>query len=373
MAVLVGRGVRVKLIKCRIYLNRALSFLMTRNKGSLYEICHKLPKVETHCHLYGTICKETITYFNNRAGKPFTDEQIERFYIRGTKPVGVLAIFRGLDSDLIKFPQDLYRITKEHLAVAKSHNVIYIELSWNPTGTVLESKIPFASAQKAIHDAMIDSEAEIGIMSRLICAIDRQAEPEKAAQMLDWMLESPSPMTIGIGIDYKEDGFPPQLFEDTFKRAKSKGYKITAHAGEFGMPWNNIDYVANIIHADRIDHGYTIIDNRKLVDQFLEEQRPISVVPTNSYYLRLFDPEEWAQKHPIRKMIKLGLNIYPNTDDPSFHCVEPTKAWMMMVECFGATIPDLKRFAYNAIDSAWVDKDLKSKWKQDCDKYFQSL
>ncbi|KAH3681703.1 hypothetical protein WICPIJ_007334, partial [Wickerhamomyces pijperi] len=78
--------------------------------------------------------------------------------------------------------------------------VIYIELSWNPTGTVLESKIPYADAQKAIVDAMDDCEVKFGIKSRLICAIDRQAEPEKASLMLDWMLESPSPKTIGIGI-----------------------------------------------------------------------------------------------------------------------------------------------------------------------------
>ncbi|KAH3661423.1 hypothetical protein OGAPHI_006830 [Ogataea philodendri] len=346
---------------------------MTKEQVSLSDICLKVPKVETHCHLYGTICKETISYFNDRAGKPFTDDEVAHFYIRGTKPVGVLAIFRGLDASLIKYPQDLYRITYEHLERSSEQNVIYIELSWNPTGTVLESKIPYADAQKAIVDAMDDCEVKFGIKSRLICAIDRQAEPEKASLMLDWMLESPSPKTIGIGIDYKETDFPPQLFEDTFLRAKANGFKITAHAGEFGASWTNIDFVANKIKADRVDHGYTIIDNPKLVDQFVREKIPITVVPTNSYYMRLFDPEEWAQKHPIRKMIKLGLVIYPNTDDPAFHCVDPAKAWLMMVKDFDATVPDLKRFAYNAIYSAWVDEATKEKWRNECDKFFEPL
>ncbi|SCU81381.1 LAMI_0B05974g1_1 [Lachancea mirantina] len=337
---------------------------------SLQDFCRGIPKVELHCHLYGTICKETLTELNERAGRPFTLRQVDGFYIRGDKPVGVLSIFRGLESQLITSARDLYRITCEYLERCKLHNVVYSEFFWNPTGTVLDAKIPFQDAQDAILKAVDEIEKSCGVVGRLVCAIDREASPEKAEMMLDWMLQYPAAKTIGIGIDYRETGHPPHLFAETFKKAKQNGYKLTAHAGEFGEPWNNVDFVLNDLQVDRIDHGYTVIDNPALVQQCLDENVIFTVVPTNSYYLRTLDPAEWAQKHPIRKMVQLGLKVHPNTDDPAFHLVNPTTAWTMMVECFGCTIDDLGRFCQNGIEGAWVDSETKQKWRRDWLKYF---
>lgn len=337
----------------------------------LYEICHRVPKVELHCHLFGTIRKNTFLYFNERAGKPFTDEEILAFYIRGEKPVGVLKAFRTLDEKLIKYPKDLYRLTYEYLEDAHTHNILYTEFSWNPTGTVLVSGIPFKDAQKAIADAIDDAEKKIGTKGRLICAVDRADSGERAVQMVQWMIANRDPHTIGIGIDYRETNRGPQLFHDAYALAKKNGYKLTAHAGEYETPWQNVDYAVNTLHVDRVDHGYSMLHNEKLVQQLVKEKKTITVVPTNSYYLRNFTPKEWALKHPIRKMIKLGLHIHPNSDDPTLHDSDSTKDWMMMVCCFGATIKDLKQFSYNGIDGCWAPESEKKQLRDEVDKFFE--
>nr|ABP33174.1 adenyl deaminase [Brettanomyces bruxellensis] len=337
----------------------------------LYEICHNVPKVELHCHLFGTIRKDTFLYFNERAGKPFTDEEILAFYIRGEKPVGVLKAFRTLDAKLIKYPKDLYRLTYEYLEDAHTHNILYTEISWNPTGTALKSGISFKDAQKAIVDAIDDAEKKIGIQGRLICAVDRADTGEKAVEMVDWMLENPDPHTIGIGIDYRETDRGPELFHDAYVKAKRHGYKLTAHAGEYESPWQNVDYVVNTLHVDRVDHGYSMLHNPKLVEQLVSEKKVITVVPTNSYYLRNFTPEEWTQKHPIRKMIKLGLRIHPNTDDPTLHDSDSTKDWMMMVSCFGATISDLETFSLNGVDGCWAPEEKKEELRAAITQFFE--
>lgn len=56
--------------------------------------------------------------------------------------------------------------------------------------------------------------------------------------------------------------------------------------------------------------------------------------------------------------------------DPTLHHVNATKAWEMMVECFGCTISDLKSFCLNGIDAAWVADDVKQKWKKEWGCYF---
>ncbi|VEU20127.1 DEKNAAC101076 [Brettanomyces naardenensis] len=337
---------------------------------NLYSLCHNLPKVELHCHLFGTIRKETFLDFNARAGKPFTDEEILSFYIRGEKPVGVLKAFRTLDSELIKYAKDLYRLTIEYLEDAKFHNIRYTEFSWNPTGTVITSRIPYREAQGAILEAIDDAKKQFGVTGRLICAIDREDSPERAVEMVNWMIANKDPRVLGIGIDYRETNRGPELFHDAYVKARKNGLKLTAHAGEYEAPWENVDYVLNTLKVDRIDHGYSMLHWPELVDQIIKEEKVITVVPTNSYYLRNLPRDQWAAKHPIRKMIKLGIRIHPNSDDPTLHASDSTKDWMMMVECFGAGIEDLKGFALNGIDGSWMSDKEKVEYKEEVRKYF---
>src|SRR3569623_1317742 len=117
---------------------------------ALEAFLHALPKVELHCHLFGTVRKDTFLDLNRRAGGPRTEEEITAFYTRGEKPVGVLRVLRALDAQLVRAPQDLYRMALEYLLDAAGHNVRHAEFSWNPTGTVHVSRIPYAPAQEAL-------------------------------------------------------------------------------------------------------------------------------------------------------------------------------------------------------------------------------
>src|SRR5205085_7283335 len=146
----------------------------------LDDFLYALPKVELHCHLFGTVRHDTFAELNRRAGSPLATEEITAFYTRGEKPVGVLRVLRALDAQLIREPQDLYHITREYLQDAAVHNVRHAEFSWNPTGTVHVSGIPYAEAQDAIVRAIRDAQLQFNITGRLIGAIDREATPEAA-------------------------------------------------------------------------------------------------------------------------------------------------------------------------------------------------
>ena len=50
-----------------------------------------MPKVELHCHLFGTVRQQTFRDLNARAGGPLADEEITSFYTRGEKPVVFVA------------------------------------------------------------------------------------------------------------------------------------------------------------------------------------------------------------------------------------------------------------------------------------------
>lgn len=320
------------------------------------------PKAELHCHLLGTTSRETFIDLVRDSGAPIPMAEIEGFYTRGEKPVGVLRIFRALESSILKKPEYLKRITLEHLERTAAQGVRYIELFWNWTG--LKHFMTYAEGQDAIVAGLIEGEEKYGIVGRLVPSIDREALPEDAVELVREMAAHRPPWVIGLGIDYRETLHEPENFWKAYRLARNAGFKLTAHAGEFGEHWRNVETAMDLLECERIDHGYTITDNPELAERAADQGIPFAVVPTNSYYLRTFTDEEWAVKHPIRRMVELGLKVFPNSDDPTMHHISISESWLLMMNWLGFSLADLRGFLANSIDAAWVDDETKIVWRQ---------
>jgi len=333
----------------------------------------ELPKVELHCHLLGTVQRATLTDWVRRERAPISAAEIESFYVRGEKPVGVLRVLRALEQQLMRSAEDLARLTREYLAAAAAHHVRYAEFFWNPTGSARDSGIAYRDGQRAIVEALHEAERTLGIVGRLVPAIDREASPRDALEMVQWVVAERCDEVPGIGIDYREVDRPPELFAEAYALARRAGLKTTAHAGEFGMPWTNVRTAVELLQVDRIDHGYTALDDADFCRRCAERGLLFTVVPTNSYYLRTLAPERWAPDHPIRRMPDAGLRVHPNTDDPTLHHVTPTGAWLKMVQDFGFGVDDLRGFMLNGIDGAWIDAATRARWRHDWSAEFDRL
>ena len=320
------------------------------------------PKAELHCHLLGTTSRETFIDLVRDSDAPISMAEIEGFYTRGEKPVGVLRIFRALESSILKKPEYLKRITLEHLERTAAQGVRYIELFWNWTG--LKHFMTYAEGQDAIVAGLIEGEEKYGIVGRLVPSIDREALPEDAVELVREMAAHRSPWVIGLGIDYRETLHEPENFWKAYRLARDAGFKLTAHAGEFGEHWRNVETAMDLLECERIDHGYTITDNPELAERAADQGIPFAVVPTNSYSLRTFTDEAWAVKHPIRRMVELGLKVFPNSDDPTMHHISISESWLLMMNWLGFSLADLRGFLVNSIDAAWVDDETKIVWRQ---------
>lgn len=322
-----------------------------------------IPKVELHCHLLGSVRRETFTDLVRQRGGPIGDAEIAAFYERGPKPIGVLRVLRALERHLLLEPDDFRRITYEYLQDAAAEGVRHAEFFWNPTATVRDTGLAYREAQAGILAGVRAARADFGVSGLLIPSIDREAEASSALEMVELMLECRDPAVPGIGIDYRENDRPPELFHEAYALARRHGLKATAHAGEFGMPWTNVQTAVELLRVDRVDHGYTIVDNPDLTRRYAERGIVFTIVPTNSYYLRTLPPERWAVDHPIRAMSALGLKLHPNTDDPTLHNVTPGGAWELMHSHLGYEITDLRAMMLNGIGGSWADEDQKAEWR----------
>lgn len=332
----------------------------------------RIPKIALHDHLLGTVRRDTFQELARRRGATITDEEIAAFYVRGEKPVGVLRALRALEAEVLREPADFHRITYEYLAGHAAQGVVHAEFFWNPTGSCRGAD-DYARLRDGILAGMADAERDHGISSLLIPSIDREAPPEAALAMVEWMVARPHDKAVGIGIDYNEVKGPPGLFVEAYGLAKRHGLRRTAHAGEFGCPPENIRLALDAFGVERLDHAYTALDDAALCREIADRGIIVTVVPTNSFYLRTLPPERWAAEHPIRFMPGAGLAIHPNTDDPPMHHIDPAGCWRMMHAAFGFGAGDLRRFMLNGIAGAWVGDGTKAAWRRDLTARFDAL
>ncbi|PVA06779.1 adenosine deaminase family protein [Thalassorhabdomicrobium marinisediminis] len=315
-----------------------------------------LPKVDIHCHLYGTIREETLWDMVQQVGAPISRADVAGYFIRGEKPKGVLHAFRFMEEHVFTRPEFLHRLTYECLEDMARETVLYCELFWNSTGVLAhQPQLSFEVLQAAITDAMQQAERDLGIVARLVHAIDRQATPEDAVTMVQNALTHCDARAVGIGADYLETGHPPEKFWKAYRMARAGGLKTTMHAGEFGCHWRNVETAFDLLEVDRLDHCYTIIDNPDLLARVAQSGIVVTVVPTNSYYLRTLAPSDWAEKHPLRRMLASELKLHPNTDDPTFHNITPAGVWAMMHRDFGVPLAQIEAMTWNGLESAWIE------------------
>jgi adenine deaminase len=346
--------------------------------GNRVTSCHRkfflrLPKVELHCHLLGTVRQATFSDLVRKHRAPLSSQDVDGFYRREGKPAGVLRVLRALERHLLLEPDDFRRIAYEYLEDAARAGVRHAEFFWNPTASLRDTGLSYESMQTAILCGMAEARTDFDISSLLIPSIDREAAAGQAVEMVRLMLASRHESVAGIGIDYRETDRPPELFRAAFHLAKANGLRATAHAGEFGTPWAHVATVVDELQVDRVDHGYTVIDNAELVKRCVDKGIVFTVVPTNSYYLRTLAPERWALDHPLRRMLERGLRVHPNTDDPALHHISPAGSWELMFSHFGCTPADLREMLLNGIDGSWVPEDRKRTWRVEWAAEFTTL
>ncbi len=107
---------------------------------------------------------------------------------------------------------------------------------------------------------------------------------------------------------------------EAFQRAQELGLNITIHAGEVG----DSAFVCKAVNeygATRIGHGYRIARDLDVMEKMRLknihfEACPTSSVETGGWNYGKEDDKDW-RKHPAVDMLRYGLNVGINSDDPA--------------------------------------------------------
>jgi adenosine deaminase len=279
----------------------------------LEDLVRRLPKVELHLHIEGTLEPEQAFKLAERNGIKLPYDSVEA--LRKAYDFQDLQSFLDLYyacCDVLRTEEDFYDLTWAYLERAQRDKVVHTEIFFDPQ-THTERGIAFETVVAGITRALGDGREQLGITSELILCFLRHLSEEaafatfkEAAPHLDRI--------CGVGLDSGEAGNPPSKFERVFAEARKCGLKVVAHAGEEG-PAEYIVEALDLLKVERIDHGVRCDESDALVERLAHDEVPLTVCPLSNVKLRVFDRLE---DHNLKRLLDRGVRVSIHSDDPAY-------------------------------------------------------
>lgn len=242
------------------------------------DFIRRLPKVELHLHIEGSLEPELMFELAKRNGVKLAYASVEE--ARNAYQFEDLQSFLDIyyqAADVLITERDFFDLTWAYLQRCKADNVIHTEIFFDPQ-THTERGVAFETVINGICRALEQGEKELGISSHLIMCFLRHLSEEAAFVTLEQAKPFLHRLT-GVGLDSSELGNPPGKFERVFAKARTLGLKTVAHAGEEGPP-DNIRDAISLLHVSRIDHGVQCIHDEKLMRELVLSRMPLTVCPS---------------------------------------------------------------------------------------------
>jgi adenosine deaminase len=323
--------------------------------NDLSAILRKLPKMELHLHLEGSIAAATAADLARKRGITLPDRpELYAF----TDLVDFLSVYSAVSAAL-REAEDFRRVTYEMLASCAANGSRYVEFFFSPH-VHLEEGIAYDVQIDGIRAGMAEAASDFGVISRIIPGISRELGPAAGFEMLDIILRDRPEELIGIGLDFNEAPFPPEPYGDLFAAARRAGLHTTAHAGETG-PAAYIRGSLDTLKSERIDHGYAVVTDPELMRRCRDEGVVFTVCPSTS---EVTSPWKDLAKpdHAIRRMIDFGLRVCINSDDPPMFHTDLGREYDKAVARLKLAPHEIAATIQAGIDASWLDESTKRRW-----------
>ncbi|TAL96278.1 MAG: adenosine deaminase [Paraburkholderia sp.] len=310
------------------------------------------PKAELHIHIEGSLEPELIFALAGRNGVKLAYDSIDalRAAYAFTDLQSFLDIYYAGASVLLK-EQDFYDMTMAYAERALADNVIHTEIFFDPQ-THTERGVPIATAVAGIERALADAEKR-GLTSKLILCFLRHLSEEDALATFDEALplfDQYRHRLIGVGLDSSERGHPPSKFERVFAKARDKGLKLVAHAGEEGPP-AYIYEALDLLKVDRVDHGVRSIEDPALVTRLADTRVALTVCPLSNLKLCVFDD---MTKHTLKDLLERGVAVTVNSDDPAYFGGYVNANYVATIEALKLNDAEVYTILRNSFEASFV-------------------
>jgi adenosine deaminase len=313
----------------------------------------RLPKIELHCHVEGTMRPSTVADLAAKNGRTLPVEDPQELY-HYTSLDEFLSVF-WLVQECLAEPSDWARLAYESVVDGAAHGLVYRESFFTPARH-LEMGQCLGDIVAGLQDGLAAAEADTGARVVLIADIDRAYGGDAGLRMAEELVElreaGRAERVIGLGMDSTELGVDPAQFAPAYRTAARAGLRLTAHQGENSPP-ELIVFDVRELGAERIDHGFSILDDPAAARELADRGIPLTVCPISN--VRIGNLCASVSDHPWPRMRSAGLHLTLNTDDPAMIDDDLGAEYRALQDAFGYSFDDMVQVALDGVDATWLD------------------
>jgi adenine deaminase len=322
---------------------------------ALARLIDRLPKVELHVHLEGTLEPELAFELAARNGVslPFGSVEELRAAYEFTDLQSFLDVYYAACAALVT-REDFRDLTLAYLARAHADNVRHVEPFFDPQSHT-DRGIAMGTVIGGILDGLEEGRRRYGITSGLVLSFLRHL-PAAAAEETLRAAEPWVDRLVAVGLDSSEVGFPPEPFAPVFAHARSLGLRAVAHAGEEG----EAELVARTIDClgvSRIDHGVRSTDDPAVVRRLVESGITLTACPNSNVRLCVFPSMD---RSTVGALLAAGVAVTINSDDPAYFGGYIGANYRGIAAALGFGAGELRQLAANAIEGSFAPSDRKA-------------
>ncbi|MDP6034090.1 MAG: adenosine deaminase [Candidatus Marinimicrobia bacterium] len=332
----------------------------------------KLPKVELHCHLDGSLRIETILDLARRhnVSLPSSDASgLTKILSIGKKRGTLEEYITRFDITLsvMQTRDSLKRIAYELIEDVAAENIRYIEIRYSPilhtsNGMTLEEAI------FSVRDGLKKGEKDFGVRSGIIVCGIRHISPEASLKLADLCVRFKNKGVVGFDLAGAEENFPAKDHREAFYMILNHNINATIHAGEAFGP-TSIHQAIHYCGAHRIGHGTRLKEDKDLMRYVNNHRIPLEICLTSNWHT--FSVRS-LKHHPMRYYYDQGIRVTLNTDNRLMSNTTLTKEFGLARDLFGFTLHDFREVTIVAMKSAFLPHKIRKEMIKNIAVEFES-
>lgn len=312
-----------------------------------------IPKIENHLHLEGAIPLDTVWQLIQKYGGDPSVSDINQLKNRFVyKNFNKFIETWSWKNGFIREYEDFSILTGAILNDLIGQNVKYAEIFISPS--LFKKRL---KTQRIIETITDEIKKQQNIKINLIVDLVRNYGADKEMETLNEINEVKNLGIIGIGIGGSEKEFPPELFTDVFEKARTFGFKTTAHAGEAAGPESIWSALKNL-RVDRIGHGTKAAEDKALLKYLSKHNIPVEVCILSNLKTKVISN---LKDHPVKSFIDMGIPVSINTDDPKMFNNSLAEEYQSLEDTFHYSYQDIQEIIIKSIDTMWLEEKEKLK------------
>ncbi|KAF3910906.1 hypothetical protein ABW20_dc0108609 [Dactylellina cionopaga] len=334
------------------------------------DFCKRLPKLELHAHLTGSIRRETLGEIWQRRKEQDPDFHLEDPLVHippGKRDFDLktfFPLFSKYTYNLVNSEWSVEYATRQVLRDFEADGVVYLELRTIPrafedTGLTKEKYV------QTILSTIRSFNSET-MHTRLILAIDRQNTPEEAMDTVALALKHKEEgIVVGVDLCGNPGAGDVRIFRPAFTKARENGLGITLHFAEIErQPIKDELDVLLSFQPQRL--GHAIHTDDRILREIRNRKLCIELCLSCNVYAKMLPVRHEGgsfSDHHFKYWWRTDCPVALGTDDVGVFLSDLSNEFYIASQHFRVNKYELWHLAFYSIDAIFGDQNEKDRLK----------